>query len=250
MSQALFPESSFPPGRNEVCFCGSGQRFKRCCGMRSDDREPPFGVGMVNNFLSPDECSELLQMADAMPGNRFTTPDGEGNRVLDKQRMTEWVNFQDSHQKVLDDVVARAFKEQVIPAVGQNIEWYEEPQLLRYAPGDYYLHHSDAYQLIPEEQGWRKVVDRDISLLLYLNDDYEGGTLEFKRLFYSFKPRAGMLLWFPSDVRYEHMAMPVTSGRRYALVSWAALSGVERVQAGPAKRSINWETGKKKLPVK
>jgi len=30
--------------------------------------------------------------------------------------------------------------------------------------------------------GWRKAVDRDISLLIYLSDDFEGGELHFKRL--------------------------------------------------------------------
>jgi len=37
----------------------------------------------------------------------------------------------------------------------------------------------------------------------------------------------------------------VTSGRRYAIVSWAASSGVERVQREPPNRSINWTTREK-----
>jgi len=144
-------------------------------------------------------------------------------------------------------LVARAFAEQVIPRTGQNIEWYEEPQLLRYAHGGYYKHHSDAYYLLVEQKAWRKVVDRDISILLYLNNEFEGGELEFKRFAYTLQPRAGMLVWFPSDVRYEHMAKPVTSGSRYVLVSWAAATDMERVQAEPVKRSINWQTPEKKI---
>lgn len=62
---------------------------------------------------------------------------------------------------------------------------------------------------------------RDISLLIYLRDDFEGGELHFKRLNYSLKPKAGMLVWFPSDVRFEHMAKPVTHGNRLAIISWA-----------------------------
>ena len=53
-----------------------------------------------------------------------------------------------------------------------------------------------------------------------------------------------MLVWFPSDVRYEHMAKPVTRGRRYSLASWAAVSGVERVQSERAKRSILWDSSR------
>jgi hypothetical protein len=36
------------------------------------------------------------------------------------------------------------------------------------------------------------------------------------------------------------MAKLVTSGRRYVIVSWAASSGVARVQAEPPKRSIQY----------
>jgi predicted 2-oxoglutarate/Fe(II)-dependent dioxygenase YbiX len=89
-------------------------------------------------------------------------------------------------------------------------------------------------------------VDRDISLLIYLNDEYDGGELDFKRLSYTLRPQAGMLVWFPSDIRYEHMAKLVTRGCRYALVSWAAASGVERVQDARAKRTIWWQTREKK----
>lgn len=245
MSHLLIPDDSFPPGRNEPCFCGSGERFKRCCGVRSPDRLPPFGVGIAEDFLTPEECRELVSLADELPGRRFTLPDRDGGRKLDEQRVTEWVDFRGGHQHLLDDVVARAFEERIIPGTGQNIDWYEEPQLLRYTSGGHYLHHSDAYLFVPERQAWRKALDRDISVLIYLDDEYEGGELEFKRLFYTVRPRAAMLMWFPSDVRYEHMAKPVTSGRRSVLVSWAAASGVERVQAQRANRAISWPSREK-----
>jgi predicted 2-oxoglutarate/Fe(II)-dependent dioxygenase YbiX len=247
MPHPLVPDNSFPPARNAPCFCGSGERFKRCCGNQASERKPPFGVQIIDQFLSAQERASLLHLADATPGKPFTVPDGKGGRMHDEQRVTEWVDFRDSHQQLLDDVVARAFEQQIIPMEGRNIAWYEEPQLLRYTPGGYYLHHSDAYQLVPEQRAWRKVVDRDISVLIYLNDGYEGGELEFKRLFYRLRPRAGMLVWFPSDVRYEHMAKPVISGQRSVIVSWAAAAGIERVQPRPANRAIFWPNREKQV---
>lgn len=38
MPYPLIREDSFPPGRNSQCFCGSGSRFKRCCGARFAER--------------------------------------------------------------------------------------------------------------------------------------------------------------------------------------------------------------------
>lgn len=247
MPQPLIPDESFPPPRNAPCFCGSGKRFKHCCGDHAPHRAPPHGVRIVEGFLSTQQCEQLSNLADDTAGKRFTLPDGTGGRVYDEQRVTEWVDFRDSHQQLLDDVVARAFAEQIIPAEGRPIDWYEEPQLLRYTSGGYYLHHSDAYQLVPERRAWQKIVDRDISVLIYVNDEYDGGELEFKRLFFSLRPRAGMLVWFPSDVRYEHMAKPVTAGRRSVIVSWAAASGVERVQSERANRVILWPSREKQI---
>lgn len=247
MPHPLFPDDSFPPPRNAPCFCGSGERFKRCCGNQAADRRPPSGINIVEGFLSAAECAEIIGLADSAEGKRFTVPDGEGGRIYDPQRATEWVDFRESHQQRLDAVVARAFAEQIIPSEGREIAWYEEPQLLRYTTGGFYLHHSDAWQLVPEQRAWRKVVDRDISMLIYLNDLYEGGELEFKRLFYRLRPHPGMLVWFPSDVRYEHMAKPVTAGQRSVIVSWAALAGVERVQEQMANRAILWPSREKQI---
>jgi predicted 2-oxoglutarate/Fe(II)-dependent dioxygenase YbiX len=247
MPHALIPDDAFPPGRNEPCYCGTGRRFKHCCGVRSATRRPPHGVGVVEGFLSPEACRELVSMFDAAQGERFKVRDRANALAVtfDDTRVAERVILGES-QRLLDDVVARAFEEQIIPRTGQSIDWYEEPQLLRYYPGGSYLYHSDAYDYVIERGAWRKAVDRDVSLLLYLNDDYAGGALEFKRLSFTLEPRAGMLVWFPSDIRYEHMAKLVTHGRRYAIVSWAAASGVERVQRERANRSICWQTRAKK----
>jgi predicted 2-oxoglutarate/Fe(II)-dependent dioxygenase YbiX len=246
MPHALIPDDSFPPGRNDPCYCGSGRRFKHCCGVASVSRTPPHGVEIVEDFMPPDERREFVAMADSMDGRRFTALDPDGNEVPDEHRVTEWVSFRDTRQRMLDEIVARAFAEHIIPRTGRTIEWYEEPELLRYTPGGFYLYHADAHLFVPEQRAWRKAVDRDISLLIYPNDDYEGGELVFKRLLYTLRPKAGMLVWFPSDVRFEHMAKPVVTGRRYALVSWAAVSGIERVQAERANRSISWATREKK----
>jgi predicted 2-oxoglutarate/Fe(II)-dependent dioxygenase YbiX len=247
MTFPLIPDNSFPPERNAPCFCGSGERFKRCCGLRSAERPPPHGVGVLEAFLRPAECRELVSLADRLEGERFKVRDRARNMAVtpDPTRVCEWLKLGE-HQLRLDDLVYRAFQEQILPRTGLTIDWYEEPQLLRYTAGGFYSYHSDAYDPVPEEKAWRRAVDRDISLLLYLNDDFEGGELELKRFSYLLRPKAGMLVWFPSDWRYEHMARPVISGCRYAIVSWAAATGVERVKAYRPNRSIRWISREKK----
>lgn len=60
-----------------------------------------------------------------------------------------------------------------------------------------------------------------LSILAYLNDDYEGGELYFPDLDYSIKPKKGMLILFPGSLHYQHGVTPVTSGTRYTLSQWS-----------------------------
>jgi predicted 2-oxoglutarate/Fe(II)-dependent dioxygenase YbiX len=47
----------------------------------------------------------------------------------------------------------------------------------------------------------------------YLNDDYEGGEIEFTDLNISLKPKAGSTIMFPASVK--HQVKEVLSGVRY-----------------------------------
>ena len=87
---------------------------------------------------------------------------------------------------------------------------------------DSYKPHSDAEFFDQEKRQWCRIFDRDYSLLLYLNDDFRGGEVEFTYFNYTFEPKKGDLLIFPSNYLYLHEAKKVESGVRYVIVSWAA----------------------------
>jgi predicted 2-oxoglutarate/Fe(II)-dependent dioxygenase YbiX len=55
----------------------------------------------------------------------------------------------------------------------------------------------------------------NISVVLYLNDDYEGGEIYFKEQDVKIKPKAGSIVIFPSVEPYYHESLPVTSGIKY-----------------------------------
>lgn len=62
--------------------------------------------------------------------------------------------------------------------------------------------------------------NRFISCILYLNDNYIGGELEFINYDLKLKMPAGSLVIFPSGFSHAHQAHPVTSGTKYAIVTW------------------------------
>lgn len=82
--------------------------------------------------------------------------------------------------------------------------------ILKYQTGEEYKAHFDG----PTSS------HRSFSPILYLNDDYTGGELEFVHHNIKLKPTPGMFAIFPSNFAYSHIAHPVTSGTKYAIVTW------------------------------
>ena len=88
--------------------------------------------------------------------------------------------------------------------------WHENYAMLKYETGqEYKLHYDSGSNL-----------GRAISALVYLNNDYDGGEIEFPNFEIKIKPEPGMLILFPSNFAYSHIAHPVTSGIKYSLVTW------------------------------
>lgn len=88
--------------------------------------------------------------------------------------------------------------------------YHEHYHLLKYSEGQEYKPHYDS----TTDMG------RVLSCVCYLNDDYEGGEIEFPNFKIKIKPQAGMLILFPSNFAYMHVAHPVTKGTKYNLVTW------------------------------
>jgi len=96
---------------------------------------------------------------------------------------------------------------------GMHAPMYHEPySLLKYEGGAEYKAHYDG----TTDTG------RCISALVYLNENYKGGEIEFPHFDLKIKPEAGMLILFPSNFAYTHIAHPVTEGTKYNLVTWIA----------------------------
>ena len=95
-----------------------------------------------------------------------------------------------------------------------NSEKINQIDLLKYTAGGKYETHTDHYTYTP----------RHLSVIINLNNDYEGGDLiftdqkekEIKRL----KLNKGSIVFFPSNFMYPHKIEPIKKGTRYSIVSW------------------------------
>ena len=89
---------------------------------------------------------------------------------------------------------------------------------LHYPNGTHYWPHIDG-QYLEGTFVRRSNVNRDITCVVYLNDDYEGGEIHFPFFSIEKKPNAGDILMYPGSWQYLHGVNKV-EGVRYAVVIW------------------------------
>lgn len=108
------------------------------------------------------------------------------------------------------DSATKHYTEVVYPFAKANIKSREySVHLLRYEQGGFLPAHQD-----------HGVSSRVLSVVMYLNDDYEGGEMLFPNSNVSIKPEAGSIVFFPSNFLYVHEVSEIKSGTRYSMPHW------------------------------
>jgi len=181
---------------------------------------------------------QRARMSDSLVSNFETeAQEGDVEWVVNKKiRDTQEVDLPDeirARLRAIDDVIIQAY---IDPFYKVEVLDREPSQILHYGAGGHYIPHVDAETLYKDDGGlslWEKTLDRDLSIVYFLNDDFAGGELVFPELDLVITPEAGTLVCFPSDHNYIHGVNPVTSGHRYTLVTWM------RVKGTPSMDEIN-----------
>jgi hypothetical protein len=93
---------------------------------------------------------------------------------------------------------------------GINVCYYESFNFVKYeGEGQQFRIHADH----------GPHYNTTVSIVVYLNDDYEGGELYFPRLDQlTYVPKIGDIAVFPSNYIYEHASLPMKSGTKYCIV--------------------------------
>lgn len=166
----------------------------------------------VEGLLSPDECHDLVRLAESVGFSDAPITTGRGFVMMPEVRNNTRVMLDDRER-------AGALWERVAPfaparrgrlaSVGLN----ERFRFYRYEPGQHFRWHYDgAFHRGPTEKSL-------ITAMLYLNEGFEGGETEFDVSdgLLSITPRVGLLLLF--DHGQRHQGAPVRRGRKYVLRS-------------------------------
>lgn len=181
------------------------------------------GIWVYKN--SATECEQLIEDIERELGSFF----GDGHvfaagdsdtRVDMEYRKVQTFGIGEKNIASLTEgqqAVVEKMKSIIMPCVEDYRAEYAITDLigdswmvLKYSQNDHFTDHAD--------DGPR--FNRTVSITAYLNDNYEGGEIEFRHFGLSYKPEQGDVLVFPSNYVYVHKVVPVKKGIRYALVNW------------------------------
>lgn len=169
-------------------------------------------VLLTDSVFTSDDCDDLVAMYGGGPSEQGRV--GADNEILLPVRDAKirFIPFTEEVEWVFDKLGAI-----VASGNAQNFQFdvrrFEEGfQLSCYGTGGHYSWHTDL--------GNDERIRRKLSLVVQLNDDYEGGSLEFFPYRFDIPRRKGLVALFPSFL--VHRVAPVTAGTRYSLAAWVA----------------------------
>lgn len=177
-------------------------------------------IAAIEGFLPAAACEWIVEMArprldsfrlagQAHPGRNNVS---SGFSLLETDFLMQLVNAR------------------IAAASGLPFMHQEATNVLNYAVGEEYLPHYDFID--PEEdplfaEKTRLHGQRAVSVLIYLNDDYEGGETDFPRAGVRFRGRVGDALLYQNldaqgavDRQTLHAGLPTTRGEKWLLSKW------------------------------
>lgn len=178
---------------------------------------------LVKNFFTPEQCEELIEI-----GSEYLEPSRVGG-PNDTTMINR--NTRSSFTTMLSDVSQHPA---VIEAISQIDKTYGHPhlnsnplQLNRYRVGEEFKAHYDYHDPVLQAARIEREGQRTWTFLIYLNEDFEGGTTDFPELKYSIVPERGMLVAWNNllpdgspNAETLHASTPVMSGTKYMMTKW------------------------------
>lgn len=187
-------------------------------------RESPR-IRTLPGFMTAGECAWVIERGRARL---------ERAAVYDRKRdavhvVDERSNSAASFSPADVDFSLVLLQARMAHSIGLPMHWFDAINLLHYAVGERFERHVDYFD--PRVPGMAEEIasrgQRVATLLVYLNEDFEGGETEFPRLDYRFKGRTGDALVFASvgpdlapDPRTLHAGLPPTRGEKWLLSQW------------------------------
>jgi len=159
--------------------------------------------------VPPDICDMIVKYAEQFPSRweNATTIQESNKRVCESWNILNSDSIDDIVFKYLTEATSKFCSTFPHFDLTQDTGY----QILRYKPGGKYDYHTDQHA----------TYNREVTIILNLNDDYEGGNLCHIKDNHMMKMGKGDIIIFPANFMYPHRITPITSGTRYSVITWA-----------------------------
>lgn len=172
------------------------------------------------NFLNSDQCDDIVKNYNNNDiYEKHTWSNGKKIDIEnDKELDVAYLNNQDGLiifkmiESFLEDYENKFKKSEKASKLINDLSPF---RINKYNPNTYMREHFDhIYSLFDGEKKGIPI----LSILILLNDDFEGG--EFKINNQNQNLKKGELIIFPSCFMFPHKVELITKGTRYSLVAW------------------------------
>ena len=165
---------------------------------------------VIKNLITHEECDFLISFEN----EKLYNSNISNNKQSKIRKSIEKSHKHDSHE-IVTTIFNKCSK-----IVKKPVNFFERVHIVKYKIGGYYNWHRDANKEMP---GY----DRIYTIIIYLNDEYEGGETNFPLLNTSYKLSKGDALFFHNyntDLSYTclstHEACIVKSGEKHVANFW------------------------------
>jgi predicted 2-oxoglutarate/Fe(II)-dependent dioxygenase YbiX len=155
----------------------------------------------IKDFLTKEELLQVAKIIDSLSESDWLSDDTPLNEDPSDFWYGKTVDFQ---KDTVFDLVNKKIKD-----LFESFAKYPDNILLqRYTSGQSIRYHRDVWNI--EEPFYVSY-----GVLLYYNDNYSGGEINFKDQNIRIKPTAGSIVIFPSVEPFYHESMPILNGTKY-----------------------------------
>ena len=178
-----------------------------------------------DNAITPERCKEIIDSAgDSFHSAGIGGDNEDYNNVVDLKTRKTNIHWAHNDQDLFD--MGSHYGSSANRQAGWNLEFsaMESFQIGQYPTGGHYNWHVDGMGIDTINEPSNEHLHgktRKISMVLWLNDDFEGGEFEFHKSHTKdnvIKPSIGTIVMFPAWTM--HRVKPVKKGIRYSAVTW------------------------------
>ena len=174
----------------------------------------------IENFITSEEAKYLINMIDKYASKSMVVGSGKDMNEYSQSRTSYTSNL------IANDPTVQSLHKRIAKYLGQPIQKGESLQGQRYEVGQYFRSHTDYFKGDSYERNCLASGNRTYTFMLYLNDDFEGGTTKFPHLNKEIKPKAcKAVVWnnlqhgVPNEYM-THSGEEVIEGTKYIITSW------------------------------